>query len=270
MVLKDTLQKHNVPLPPDFDERMDLLVSALKRSPSYPKKLASFKAKRGGADASTGEDWLGPRLNSFVDAVTSPEARGAWMSLFAVVFFIKYLEATPVFGSILSATLDVMLAGGKMAIKSVQKLLPPMIGLIPLPYASMVGLAMAALFGMIVWPIIGLVSLSRADFTASIESFIRVIPPPMGDMIADLFLEGNRGIARIEEKREKLVSDLSAAFTNLSEIVSASSENLQQGFQDLKRSLPQPTGGKRLSRRTHRNKKWKTRRNKFARYYESG
>ena len=281
---------------------MELLISALRRSPNYNEKLKAFKRRKVGGAAATGEDWLGPKLTGFVDVITSPAARGVLMSVFAVVFFLKYLESTPLFGSILSATLDLMVMGGKMTVKSVQKTLPPLIGLIPLPYTSMLGLAAAALFGMLIWPIIGLVSLSRGDFTAAIESFIRVIPPPMGDIIADLFLEGNRAVARLDEKRKKLTDDLSNAFTMLSETAGSISEQAEEGFQNLSKSIqevpkptmptmptipkptmptmptmptiPKPTmptpttAGKRhrFSRRVRKNKKWRTQRNKFARH----
>ena len=267
---------------------MELLISALRRSPNYNEKLKAFKRRKVGGAAATGEDWLGPKLTGFVDVITSPAARGVLMSVFAVVFFLKYLESTPLFGSILSATLDLMVMGGKMTVKSVQKTLPPLIGLIPLPYTSMLGLAAAALFGMLIWPIIGLVSLSRGDFTAAIESFIRVIPPPMGDIIADLFLEGNRAVARLDEKRKKLTDDLVNAFTMLAEMASSISKQAQEGFQELTKSIqevpkptmptiPKPTvptipnpvtAGKRhrFSRRVRKNKKWRTQRNKFARH----
>jgi hypothetical protein len=241
MGLKDVLQKHNIPLPSDYDEREELLIAALRHSPSYSKKMATFKAKtkRGGADVETPdtEDWLGPKLNTFIDVVTSPAARGALQGIFAVVFFLKYLESIPVMGNILSAVLDLMVMDGKMMIKTVQTALPPVIGLLPLPYASMFGLALAALFGMFTWPVVGVVSLSRADFTAAVESFIRVIPPPIGDQIANIFLEGNRAVARIDAKREKLVEDLTTAFTTLSEAASGVSSGVEEGFNSLKTSL---------------------------------
>lgn len=246
MGLKDVLQKNAIPLPPDFDERMDLLISALKRKSNYNEKLKSFKQKRGGADgdAARGEDWLGPELNTFIDVITTPGARVMLQGVFAVVFFVKYLENIPIFGRILSATLDIMVMGGKMLTKTIQKSLPPIMGLLPLPYASAFGLVLASAFGMIVWPVIGLVALSRADFTAAIESFIRVIPAPIGDTLADLFLEGNRTVARLNEKRSKLVGDLTTVFTAISDAVSSSSKELKKGFGTLSESIknaPRPS-----------------------------
>jgi len=187
MGLRDTLEKHKIPIPEDFDERLDIIVAGLKRKSNYKEKLEKFKKHRGGAEpppvappiVPDSEDYLGPRLRWFLTAVTSPYARTMLQGIFMVVFFISYLEKIPLFGSILSASLDIILAGGKTLVKSVQSILPAAIGVIPLPYASMVGIAMAAIFGMIVWPIFAIISLSRQDFVAAIESYIRMIPPPI-------------------------------------------------------------------------------------------
>jgi hypothetical protein len=262
MGLKARLLEHKIPLPDDFDTRMDVLISGLRRSPDYANKAATFALQKGGG----GEDWLGPKLTGVIDGLTTPAARTILQSLFMVVFFIKYLENIPVFGSILSATLDVMIMGGKMLVKSVQKALPPLMGLLPLPYASAVGLGMAATFGLLVWPILALVSFSRADFTAAIDSYLRILPPPMGDMIADTFLEADRTVFRLNEKRQQLGNDISDAFA----VLSGSVEEFKQGFRDLSdktREVSQRKGGgrKKLTRQHRRKNKgrWqKTRRNK--------
>jgi hypothetical protein len=157
MGLKDILKQHNIPIPIDFDERLDVIISGLKKKPDFHDKLRKFKQTRGGAEPEAvappivpdSEDYLGPRLRWFLKAVTSPYARTMLEGIFMVVFFLSYLERIPIFGSILSASLDVILAGGKILVKSVQSILPAAIGMIPLPYTAMVGIAMAALFGFI-------------------------------------------------------------------------------------------------------------------------
>lgn len=286
MGLKDVLQSHGVPLRPDFDERMDIVVSALRRTPDYQTKLNAYKTQQGGA--ADGEDFLGPQLQTFISVITSPAARGALQGLFAVLFFVSYLEKLPVFGSVLSSVLDLMIMGGKMITKTIQKNLPPLIGLIPLPFASLVGMGMAALFGMLVWPVIAIVSFSRQDFTAAVESMIRVVPPPFGDTVADLFLEGNRTVARLNEKRKKLASDIAAGIAMVSDVAGTVSSTVKQGAstladktkevaQTVVRQVKEPEltpetefsalsgGRKRLSRRTKSKHKWrrrKTQRNK--------
>jgi hypothetical protein len=279
MGLRDILERHHIPIPSDFDERLDILVSGLKKKSNFSSKLAAFKKTRGGADEAVAppvtpdkEDYLGPRLRWFIEASTSPFARTMLEGIFMVVFFLAYLEKVPLFGSILSASLDVILAGGKVMVKTVQSALPAMVGLIPIPYASMVGIGMASVFGFIVWPIFAMISLSRKDFAAAAESYIRIIPPPFGDMLANTFLEGNRAVAKLDEKRVRLANDISNALTQISEIATTVSSSAQEGFKSLAAQTtaaaaavvptvppappapPAPTGG--FHRRTKR-KSWR-------------
>ena len=242
MGLRDTLEKHKVPIPDDFDERLDIIIAGLKRKSNYKQKLEKFKQRHsGGAEPDPvappiipdSEDYLGPRLRWFLTAVTSPYARTLLEGIFMVVFFVSYLEKIPVFGSILSASLDIILAGGKIMVKSVQSLLPAAIGVIPLPYTSMAGIAIAALFGFIVWPIFAIVSLSRQDFVAAIEAFTRMIPAPLGDMIANTFLEGNRAVAKIDEKRIRLGNDVANGLDQLSTLTNSVSSSMKEGFDTL-------------------------------------
>jgi hypothetical protein len=242
MGLRDILERHKVPIPDDFDERLDIIVSGLKKKPDFSSKMEAFKHKtRGGAEGDPvaptikrdSEDYLGPRLRWFLQALTSPYARTMLEGVFIVVFFLSYLERTPVVGSILSAGLDLMLAGGKIATKSFQAAIPAIMGLAPIPYASMAGLVMAAMFGFTVWPIFAMVSLSRQDFTAATESLIRVIPPPIGDVVANMFLEGNRAVSRLDEKRIKLGNDIANALDTVSSVASDLSVQARDGFKAL-------------------------------------
>jgi hypothetical protein len=244
MGLRDVLKKHNVPLPPDFDQRFEIIKMGLRRDPKFKSELNKYSRQKGGEEdpeppalevkqSEKGEDFLGPRVRWVKDALTSPYARTMLGGVFMVVFFLSYLEKLPVFGSIVSATLDLMLMGGKMLTKTVQSALPPMIGLVPLPYASMAGIGVAAVFGLIMWPIFAIVSLSRQDFATATESFIRIVPPPFGDMLANTFTEGNRTVARLDEKRIKLGSDISEALTKLSELATSVSASMKEGLQSL-------------------------------------
>ena len=175
------------------------------------------------------EDWMGPRIRWFLGAVTSPYARVMLRGLFMIIFFISYLEALPVFGNILSAGLDLMVAGSKAITKAIQRQLPPTLGLLPIPYASLVGMILAGMYGALVWPMIAMVAFSRQDFSAAIESFIRAMPPPVGDTIADLFVEGNRLVARIDMKRRKLANDISIAIGKIANIIESVATKVSEG-----------------------------------------
>jgi hypothetical protein len=273
MALREVLEANKVPLPPDFDERFNLVMMGLRKDPKFDEELQKFKEQTGGIKLSKmsdkfksgiksakddiqsrvssvtdnipatsnasisfappmeldSEDWMGPRIRWFLGAITSPYARVMLRSLFMVIFFVSYLEAIPVFGNILSVGLDVMITGGKIITKSVQKQIPFIMGLLPLPYASLVGLMMAAIYGAMVWPMIAMVSFSRQEFTVAMESFLRVIPPPAGDMIADLFLESNRFVAKLDLKRQKLAGNIITAIGTIANLIEDVSTRINNG-----------------------------------------
>lgn len=287
MGLKDVLQSHKVPLPADFDERLDIVIAGLKKSPDFEKKLSSFKKQRGGEDIpipvkADPEDYLGPRVKWFVEVMGSPYAQTVVRTLFMVIFFVSYLESIPMFGSILGAGLDIMVAGGKALTKTIQSSLPAIFGLLPIPYAALAGVGAAAVYGMIVWPMLAMVSFSRQDFANAIESSIRVIPPPVGNILADMFTEANRMVARIDVKRQKVAKDISDGIKFITETFSSASSQFKTNASDLATKTvsaaastaaaasAKPTGGKRFSRHGGRNTKWRTRRNELRKYYANG
>jgi hypothetical protein len=127
---------------------------------------------------------------------------------FMFMFFISYLESTPLIGSVLSVALDATLAGGRILVKIIQKGLPAMLGLIPLPYMQLGGVVLVSVIGMFVWTILAVISFSRQDFTSAIDSMLRIIPMPIGDSLADSFLDMNRTVDQFNEKRIKLTDDV--------------------------------------------------------------
>lgn len=297
MALFEVLDRHGV----NYDkeeatQRYNLLIKGLLRDPTYESDLKAFKqTQQGGADENaipipikeSKDDFLGPQMRWVVEGLGSPYAQPVIRILFMVLFFVSYLESLPVFGGILSAVLDIMIAGGRILIKSVQKAIPPLFGLIPLPFMSLVGIGMAAVFGMLVWPIVAIVSFSRQEFTTAIEAFLRIVPPPLGDMIADTFMDANRTVYRLNEKRKKIVNDITAglkaivdtgksvgsqavqgaqtlitrtqqAAQQAQQVTNTAKEATQNVAQRARQTFSPPVGGYRLSRKQHRKNKWKT------------
>lgn len=238
MNVEEVFLKHGLPLPSDIGERLRLLELGLRGDQRYHNALREFKNKQAGGAIPIKvnydeTDFLGPQLRWFLNVVTSPYARGMLEVVFMVVFFISYLEKTPVLGGILGASLDILLAASKALIKSVQKMIPPTLGLLPIPYASLVGMVMASIFGMIVWPIIAIICFSRQDFAAAIEAYLRIIPAPVGDLLADNFFEVNRMAGRMNQKRIKITEDITTAFTAIRDSVVSLSSEAKQGFNTL-------------------------------------
>ena len=289
VALFEVLDRHGVEYnKPEAEARYNIMMKGLRRDPTYEAELAKFKQQKGGAEEDaipipvvpSKDDFLGPQLRWLVEALGSPYAQAVVRILFMVLFFISYLEKIPVFGGILSAVLDVMTVAGRVLIKNVQKALPPLFGLIPLPFMSLVGISMAAVMGMLLWPIVAIISFSRQEFTTAIEAFLRIIPPPIGDAIADTFLDANRTVYRLNDKREKIGNDITAGLQAIMSMGSKVSDQVSEGAQTLinrtqqavgkaqemsqqatnvAQQTTQPVGGRHRLSRKHRNKnKWKT------------
>lgn len=272
MALLDVLDRHGVEYNrPEAETRLNLLLKGLRRDPEFEKELAAFKKQKGGEDSeepptpempklnltnplkkSGEQDFLGPEMRWFIEAIESNKidealqnGRAATRILFTVLFFISYLEAFPKIGNVISAVLDVVLAGGRILIKTVQKAIPPLFGLIPLPFMSVIGLTISAVFGMLLWPVIAIISFSRQEFTVAIESFLRAVPPPMGDAIADAFLDANRTVYRLNEKRIRITNDVINGLQTVMGFGKKVGTTINTGANTLMslmpKSLPKPT-----------------------------
>ena len=153
-------------------------------------------------------DFLGNTARWWVKAASSPYLGTLVKLTFFVMFFLSFLESTPIIGSVVSAVLDVVLAAGRILTKAIQKGLPALMGLIPLPYTQLVGVALVSLVGMFAWTLFATISFGRQDFTTAIESMLRIAPIPIGDAMADAFLDVNRTVGQLNDKRIKLMDEI--------------------------------------------------------------
>lgn len=241
-----TLEEHGVPVTDDMRDRMDMFIAYARRQPGAAERLKEYGAsQKGGANTIPIEvipsknDFLGPEMRWLVEVLGSPYLQVAIRMLFTVLFFVSYLEKLPVFGSILSAVLDLTVTGGRILIKLVQKFIPPMFAVIPLPFMSIVGMVFAGIFGMLLWPVIAMISFSRQEFTVAIESMFRAIPPPLGDAVADTFMDANRTAYRMNEKRKQLVDDIVTGLRAVMDIGTSAKDKVTSGADVLTDKLTQ-------------------------------
>lgn len=184
------------------------------RLPDEPPSLSGALASAAGTIVPpvtverTPGDFLGNAARWWVKAASSPYLGALVKMTFFIMFFLSYLESTPIVGSVVSVALDATLAGGKALIKMIQKALPSALGLLPLPYAQLSGVVIVSVVGLFLWSILAMISFGRQDFTSAIDSMLRVIPIPIGDALADGFLELNHMTDRISLKKDKLVDDV--------------------------------------------------------------
>lgn len=283
MALLEVLDRHKIPYDKaEVTERLNLLIKGLKRDPGYVDAMKEFKKQKGGASEipiaapNAKGDFLGNEMRWIVSATASPYIQVAVRILFTFLFFLSYVESIPIFGSMLSAALDVYMAGGRVLMKTMQKGLPLVTSLFPLPYMNFFGMGVASAFGLIVWPMLAMVAFSRQDFTSAAESLIRVVPAPLGDVLADAFLDANRTVYRLNEKRVKLVDDIVAGLRQIMSVgeglgarVSTGATGLIGKMESVKAESSKtepakalPVGGRkhRFSRKARGKAKWRTRR----------
>jgi hypothetical protein len=181
--------------------------------PAKPPTLESFLASQGVPmvpikSKKVPGDFLGNGARWWVKAASSPYLGTLVKLTFFFMFFISFLESTPLVGSVMSVALDAVLTGGRILVKVLQKGVPMAIGLIPLPYTQLVGVILVSIVGMFVWTILAVISFGRQDFTSAIDSMLRILPMPIGDSLGDAFLDLNRTADRFNDKRIQLTEDI--------------------------------------------------------------
>ena len=239
--------------PEETRVRADIFLDALRGKPGALKRLREFgRSKQAGGAAGfpkldlpavpitverTPGDYLGTEARWFIKAAGSPYLQALVRISFAVIFFLSYVEAIPIAGSLISASLDIALSGGRVLIKQLQGLVPTLVGLIPLPYMNLVGIGLVSIIGMILWPLLAMVSFSRQDFASAIESMIRVIPAPIGTALADTFLDANRTISKLDTKRRKVLEDLMGGLEAIKAYGPPAAETTKKGVQTFIRAV---------------------------------
>ena len=92
------------------------------------------------------------------------------------VFTLNTLEKSPLFGDILASALDITAAALPVLASVSQTQTPILVGLLPLPYASTVGLVAGWIISFFFLFTAMLIGISRKDFSAAAESTAGMIP----------------------------------------------------------------------------------------------
>jgi hypothetical protein len=195
-------------------------------------------------------DPFGDLFRGLKDGLESPEAVFILQTILGFLFALSTVEDIPMVGSLLSVSLDVVTSAGRMLMKALQKGIPTLLGLIPLPYMSLLGLIFVSLIGMIVWPLLAMVSFSRQDFTAAMDSLLRVIPPPIGETLAEVFLTANGTAAKVGHSVDKfmgqLIGGVDAIVALLGTVETKATEAATKGLAVFQKAIPTVPGSFQL------------------------
>lgn len=145
------------------------------------------KGMKGGATESVVNDTLTSVLNIISGKTSpgppSPAIKAAIASIqqairivLPFVFILNTLEQSPLFGELLGAALDITVSVLPVTASTVQSGTPALVGLIPLPFAGPVGIALGWLFSFFFLWLAMVISVSRQDFATALEATAGMIP----------------------------------------------------------------------------------------------
>jgi hypothetical protein len=178
------------------------------------------------------------------------------------VFILNTLEQSPLFGELLGAALDVTAAFLPVAANSIQSSTPALVGLIPIPYAGTVGIALGWMFSFFFLWLAMVIGVSRKDFSSALEATAGMIPVIGGTAMKGV-ASFDRVSTKLTNRAERIQQSISQVYGNLQNTIQNAVKNVQSKPIMLPPIPRQLAGRKRLTRRKKYKSKWrKTRRHR--------
>lgn len=170
------------------------------------------------------------------------------------VFILNSLEQSPLFGDLIGAALDVTASVLPVTASSIQAGTPAIVGLIPIPYAGTVGIALGWMFSFFFLWLAMVIGVSRKDFSSALEATAGMIPV-VGPTLMKAVASTDRVGTKLVNRAEKIKLAINQAYGSLQNAVRDVSSSPA-----LRKPIilpPVRTGGKRLTRRKKYKNKWR-------------
>ena len=130
------------------------------------------------------------------------------------VFTLSSLEQSPLFGDILASALDITAAALPVFASISQTQTPALVGLLPIPYASTVGLVAGWLISFFFLFIALLIGLSRKDFAAAVEATAGMIPV-LGPVAMRTVTAVDKTATKLRNRVEKVYASVQKMYGNV-------------------------------------------------------
>jgi hypothetical protein len=183
------------------------------------------------------------------------------------VFILNTLEQSPFFGELLGAALDMTVSVLPVTASTVQTGTPALVGLIPLPFAGPVGIALGWLFSFFLLWLAMVIGISRKDFASALEATAGMIPVFGGTAM--------KSVATFDRVATKLANRAERIQQSIMNVYGSLQNAVQSTVQNVKASAAKPivfpppiraTGGKRLTRRKKYKNKWRKTRHRSRKH----
>lgn len=194
-------------------------------SDDQAKNVYNKVLKKGGSTESAVSDGV----NAIVDLVSgksamgppNPAVKAAIESIQQVirmvlpfVFILNTIEQSPAFGDLIGAALDVTAATLPVIASTIQTTTPALVGLIPLPLAGPVGIALGWLFSLFFLWLAMVIGVSRKDFSSALEATAGMIPVVGGTAMRTVGAT-DRVLTKLTNRAEKIQAAISEAYGSL-------------------------------------------------------
>jgi hypothetical protein len=174
------------------------------------------------------------------------------------VFTLSSLEQSPLFGDILASALDITAAALPVFASISQTQTPALVGLLPLPYASTVGLVAGWLISFFFLFIALLIGLSRKDFAAAVEATAGMIPV-LGPVAMRTVTAVDKTATKLRNRVDKVYASVQKIYGNISKSLDTA-QRISEGEIPSALSTVQTAGRrpfKTLKKSLYNIRKWK-------------
>jgi hypothetical protein len=220
------------------------------------------KKQQGGSDGAL--DHLINRWFNFVYSIIPINIRESFVDPpvnFINVFTLNNLEQIPVFGRSLAFSIDVALAINKNVAKMLQQYMPMAVGYTPIPFGALIGTVIGYVMSAFFIFINELIYVSRHNFGEAWTQSLAFLPV-IGTALQNWAESGDKLLEKFADKRKYIIDDL-----NKSPMFSWMGNIIENYTFDLTSDGALPTSaGKRLSTKRSKKDKWRTRRQRSAKY----
>ena len=189
-------------------------------TPSQAKNIWTSLQTKGGV-VNDEVDFISPATSSAIDGLLSifiPEVRLPIKTALGFVFILSYVESLPIFGQLVAAAFDMTAAVLPIIAVNFQNFTPLVVGLIPVPYANLIGVAIGYVFSaFFLWMAI-LMGISRQQFGSAVEATAGLIPV-VGPTAMNWVAKANFTAAKLNQRRKKVMESVSQTLGLLGQIV---------------------------------------------------
>lgn len=166
------------------------------------------------------------------------------------VFTLNTLEKSPLFGEIVGSALDITAASLPIFASISQTQTPALVGLLPLPYASTVGLVAGWLFSFFFLFTAMLIGISRRDFSAAVEATAGMIPV-LGPVAMRTVSSVDRTATKLRNRTEKIYQSIQNVYGKVTNALNTA-QKIANG------EIPSQVAGNRktFKKRLRNKRKW--------------